>query len=226
MTSDAERPAAGLEPPSLAPFSVSPGSLATAALEFARRGVAILGPPALEPGVFRALEQEAAWQRRHASWRLRNGDGRSRVPEDDVRAELGPEARNLLASPSTVDIMRTVTGRTVGTSWRTSCYTYYDFPGSHLGRHTDRVETCHFTMLLGILSEWQGGADPPGGNQLWVYTSFRDSTPKYRVTTLANRVAILDGIHYPHERPPLGPEERVTVLSACFEAYSHERVPH
>ena len=222
MTPDPEAGGGGQQQPPLAPYSLSRGSLARAAEEFARRGVAILGPPALEPSVFAAVRQEAAWQRCHASWPLRTRDGRSRVPEDNVRGELGSAARGLLASPATFEIMRSVTGRAVAPSWLTSCYTYYDSPGSYLGRHCDRRGTCCLTMLLGVLSKWPPGADPPGGNQLWVYASFGDSAPKYRVTTLANRVAILDGIRWPHERPPLGPWQRVTVLSGCFETPSHE----
>jgi hypothetical protein len=201
-----------------APFVIDDAGLEQARQQFSRFGLAVFGPAALSRETLRRLRAEAGRQRHAASWALRYGDGRSRVPESNLRGHFGPVARRFLKQDSVARLMRKVTGQAVAPSWSASCYTWYDVPGAWLGRHCDKQEACSLTMLVGLESEWPAGSEPPPGNQLWIYDSFEPKPPLFRVTTLTNRIAILDGKRWPHERQPVQNGQRVSVLCACFRA--------
>jgi hypothetical protein len=202
----------------LSPFVIPEQRLQYGRQQFSRFGLAVFGPAALSHETLRQLRAEAVTQRHSASWPLRTGDGRSRVPQGNLRGHFGPAARRFLMHESVPRLMEQVTGLAVATSWSASCYTWYDVPGAWLGRHCDQQEACFLTMLVGLESEWPSGMEPPPGNQLWVYDSFDRRPPQYRVTTLVNRIVILDGKRWPHERPPVQSGQRVSVLCACFMA--------
>jgi hypothetical protein len=201
-----------------APFAIDDDGLARAHDQFAQFGFAVFGPPALASETLRQLRAEAARQRHAASWPLRYGDGRSRVPEANLRGHFGPAACAFLTTDTVGQLMHTVTGQAVIPSWSASCYTWYDVPGAWLGRHCDKQEACFLTMLVGLESQWPAGSEPPPGNQLWIYDSFDPKPPLFRVTTLVNRITILDGKRWPHERQPVRDGQRVSVLCACFRA--------
>ena len=186
------------------------------AATFQERGFAVLGPPALDAAWFAGLRQEAQHQRRHASWPLNLRNGRTRTPQDNMRGQLGPLTRHWLSSEPTRAVIRAITGRAVAPSWSPSCFTYYDAPGSYLGRHCDQQELCALGLLLGFESTWPSGEDPGDGNQLWVYPDNEAKLPVWRITTLPNRIVILNGSKFPHGRPPMKATQRVSVLSACF----------
>jgi hypothetical protein len=202
--------------PALAPYTFSEDALTIAREQFDRFGFAVLGPDALEPSFFGELRSEAAQQRVRSCWPLRTGDGRSRVSEDNLRGHFGPLARSLMASESTASLMQAVTGEPILPSWSASCYTWYDQPGAWLGRHCDKKDACYLTMIVGIVSLWPAGTPPPPGNQLWIYCSFKDKQPLYRLTTIPNRITIVNGKKWPHERPKLGVGQDVCVLCGCF----------
>jgi hypothetical protein len=186
------------------------------AATFRERGFAVLGPPALDAPLFAELQREARHQRQHASWPLNLRNGRTRTPQDNMRGQLGPVARRWLSSEGTRSLMRTITGRSVAPSWSPSCFTYYDVPGSYLGRHCDQQELCALALLLGLESTWPHGQGPGDGNQLWVYPDNVAKLPVCRITTMVNRIVILNGSTFPHGRPPVSAAQRVSVLSACF----------
>jgi hypothetical protein len=202
----------------LAPFVIDEAGLKQGRDQFLQFGFTVLGPPALTNEAIQELRAEAAKQRHGGSWPLRYGDGRSRVPEANMRGHFGPVARGFLNRDSVPRLMRTITGQAVYPSWSASCYTWYDVPGAWLGRHCDKQDACFLTMLVGLESEWPTGSGPPPGNQLWIYDSFDVGRPLFRVTTLVNRITILDGKRWPHERQPVQEGQRVSVLCACFRA--------
>ena len=183
---------------------------------FDKDGFAVLGPPALDTAQFGALRREARYQRQHASWPLNLRSGRTRTPQDNMRGQLGPVARRWLSSQRVRALMRAVSGDDVAPSWSPSCYTYYDAPGSYLGRHCDQQQLCALALLVGLDSAWPAGQTPGDGNQLWVYADNEAKLPSWRITTLENRIVILNGSRYPHGRPPMKAAQSVTVLSACF----------
>jgi hypothetical protein len=181
-------------------------------------GLAVIGPPILPGEHFAALRAEAEAQWRAASWPLESGDGRSRVFECNRRGHLGPAARQLMASPGTLRWLTRLTGRRVTPSWAASCYTYYRTPEAWLGRHRDHDVRCQLTMLLGLEAEWAEAT--PEGAYLLVYVDDRARAPLARIRTRPNRAIVLDGVRRPHERPPVGPQARITVLSACYTVES------
>jgi len=202
----------------LAPFVIDDAGLAQGRDQFSRFGFAVLGPAALTNEVIQQLRAEAVKQRHGGAWPLRYGDGRSKVPEANMRGHFGPAAQGFLRRDSVPRLMRTITGHAVSPSWSASCYTWYDVPGAWLGRHCDKRDACFLTMLVGLESEWPTVSGPPAGNQLWIYDSFEARRPTFRVTTLVNRITILDGKRWPHERQPVQEGQYVSVLCACFLA--------
>lgn len=196
--------------------SGSAGDIDMFAATFRERGFAVLGPPALDAPLFARLQREARHQRQYASWPLNLRNGRTRTPQENMRGQLGPVARGWLSSGPTRALMRAVTGRDVAASWSPSCFTYYDLPGSYLGRHCDQQELCALALLVGLESSWPSGEEPGPGNQLWVYPDNVATLPLCRITTLTNRIVILNGSKFPHGRPPIKTGQRVSVLSACF----------
>ncbi len=202
----------------LAPFVIDEAGLEQGQDQFSRFGFAVLGPAALTNEAIQQLRAEAAKQRNAASWPLRYGDARSQVPEANVRGHFGPSARGFLSGDSVLRLMQTITGQAVSPSWSASCYTWYDIPGAWLGRHLDKQDACFLTMLVGLESHWPADSTPPPGNQLWIYDSFLASRPLFRITTLVNRITILDGKRWPHERRPVQEGQHASVLCACFRA--------
>jgi len=201
------------------PFLASLDGVRKGRAQFATFGFAVFGPPALSSDTLRDLRADAARQRQRAAWPLNYGDGRSRVPEATLRGHFGPAARTFFGSSSVFHLMHAVTDEVVEPSWSASCYTWYDTPGAWLGRHCDKPDACMLTMLVGLESTWPSGKkDPPPGNQLWIYGSFEAAAPAFRVTTLVNRVVILDGKRWPHERQPVQEGQQVSVLCGCFRA--------
>jgi hypothetical protein len=205
------------------PFLVTPETLRRARESFAGNGFAVIGPPALSESFFLTLREEASRQRRLNSWQLRSGDGRSRVAEYNFRGHFGFRAGEFLSGGVPSALMLAVTEQPVAPSWTASCFTYYDRESSYLGRHCDKSEACFLTMIIGLESRWQG-SNPPSGNQLWIYESVLAKLPKAKVTTLPNRIVILDGKSLPHERPAIGCGQLVNVLCACFKSANDERV--
>jgi hypothetical protein len=199
-----------------APSCGSPADLDTFAAMYQERGFAVIGPPALDGPLFARLQREARYKRQYASWPLNLRNGRTTTPQDNMRGQLGPVARNWLSSEPTRALMRAVTGYDVAPSWAPSCFTYYDMPGSYLGRHCDQQELCKLALLVGLDSSWPPGEAPGSGNQLWVYPDNEAPDPTWRITTLTNRIVILNGSKFPHGRPPVKAPQRVSVLSACF----------
>jgi hypothetical protein len=202
------------------PFLISEPQINKLRGDFERDGYAVFGPPALHHAGFRALQDESARQRQVASWRLNPGTGRSAIPQDNFRGHFGPQVRAVLSAPSVGALLREVTGESVEASWTTSCYTYYDFPGSYLSRHCDKWDTCSLTMLIGLVSRSDDGKWPGAGNQLWVWPRSPSTGPARRLTTLSNRIVILDGKRVPHGRPAMLPGQVVAVVSACFRVIS------
>lgn len=185
--------------------------------DFARRGIAVFGPPALNLDIYEAVAVEAAEQRKAAAWPLSGGGERGKIQEQTMRGHLGPGARELMAAGATRALIKAVTGRTVQPGWSASCFTYYDEPGKYLGSHCDKEDACAVAMLSCVDARWPAGQDPGPGLQLRVY---RDRTPhdlQLKVTSLPNRIVIFAGSVLAHERPAVAKGESVTTLCGCYE---------
>lgn len=195
------------------PFLASGSDVHRAADVFRRLGSVVLGPPVLDRGLFDDLVADSRRQRSSAAWDLRGEPGA--LPQDTVRAHLGPLARQLCAAGATRALMQAVTGDAVLPSWSASCLTYYDTPGQFLGAHRDKLEACHHAFLLYLESSWPAGLEPGPGVALHICAPDSDEVTR-RVTALPNRLVILHGSRLTHFRPPLAVGEMVGLLAGCF----------
>lgn len=194
------------------PLLVDADHVAELRADFASRGVAVVGPPALRSDVHAALASEAEVQRTHAAWDLIGDGDNDTLPQDNVRAHLGPVARELVASGAARALLQRVTGRVVVPGWSATCLTFYDAPGSYLGRHTDKPRACGLAFLLYLSASWsEAGAGP--GVQLHVEAE----QGLLRVTCHPNRLIVLDGTRLPHYRPPTRDDEQIALLAGCYE---------
>lgn len=184
------------------------------AREFAARGFVVLGPPALDPAVHDALVEESRAQRRVSAWDLAGDGTAGSMAQDNVRAQLGPLARQLMASAALRGFIGAVTGRLVIPGWSATCLTFYDQPGQYIGKHRDKVDACHYALLLYLEAEWPG--DVPGpGVQLHIERVDDDPDP-VRITARRNRLALVHGSRLTHYRPPLAAGEAVSLVAGCF----------
>jgi hypothetical protein len=200
----------------LDPFLLGGEAVARATQAFRQAGFITLESPALRPDFFGALLLEAYHQRRGACWQDWLTDQDGAVLKNCVRGYVGRCARMLMSAPGTLQLMTLLTGERVTPSWDASCYTYYEHPGSFLGRHKDKPDECAVAMIVGLESVWPRQAPTPAGNQLRLYTEPVGTTAPQVCTTLPNRVLIFDGKSMPHERPALGAGQRVVIFSCCF----------
>lgn len=190
--------------------------------EFSMSGAAVLGPPALSPALYKALAAEALTQSTNASWHLTGERSLGEIAQSNRRGFLGPLARDFMAAHETTGLLRLVTGRNLVPSWSASCYTYYDNSGHFLGEHCDKPEACRVALLVYLDARWDRGEAPSAGLMLHVFAGDSSDTPlSLRITSLPNRIVILDGAQHAHLRPKLGPRESLTMLAACYAEVDH-----
>lgn len=198
------------------PLLVSGAQVAALSQKFADEGAVVIGPPALEPAVHAALAAEARTQRRVAAWDLSSNWGEpGEVPQDTVRAHLGPYAREFVAAGATRALLQAVTGHVVIPGWSATCLTFYDRAGMHLGPHRDKEDACQYALLVYLESGWPVGSEPSAGLQLHIRDA-DDEGVALRVTAHANRVIVLHGARLTHFRPPLADGESMTMLNGCY----------
>lgn len=196
------------------PLLVNSAAAADARRVFSERGFVTLGPPALDPELHGALVRESRRQRAVSAWDLVGDDDPGVMAQDTVRAQLGPVARELLASSAMRGLLATVTGRLVIPGWSATCLTFYDREGQFLGKHRDKVDACHFAVLYYLEASWPG-LQPGPGVQLHV-ERFEDDPEPYRITARRNRMTIIHGSRLTHYRPRLGQAEVVTLIAGCY----------
>jgi hypothetical protein len=177
--------------------------------EFDKLGAAVLGPPFLAPDVFAQLRADAVAQRERA-WLCDFPEIPGRSTRQFMhRAEFGALGRAFLESPEIAALIAEVTGAQLVPCYSASSYTYYEQPGDVCGRHVDRPGTSTLSLLITLDADW--GPSPSAGVGLDIET-----VPPLRVTSRPNRAVLLHGSRWPHTRPPLGPGERVWILSCCY----------
>lgn len=198
------------------PFLVTAREVADLRAAYARGGVAVIGPPALDPRAHRMLIDEASEQRRVASWKLVGDPEPGKIHQDNTRGHVGPAGRELLAAGATGALLKAVTGHALAPGWSATCLTFYDEPGKHMGLHTDKPDACFAGLLLYLDARWPEGGPPSAGMQLHIYDDDRGSTLKLRVTARPNRAVIFFGSQLAHCRPPIAAGESLVMLNGCF----------
>jgi hypothetical protein len=198
------------------PFLLDSAEAAAAALSWRRNGYAVLGPDALEPSVFEQLRAEATRERRLSAWPLRKDGSAGALREDNMRAQLGRAARELMAAGATRALLATITGRSVVPGWSASCFTYYDEPGRYMGFHCDKPDACSIAMLVTLEARWPADERPGPGMQLIIYDDGTPTVERARITSRSNRIVVLHGSVLAHERPPVRGGESVTMLCGCY----------
>lgn len=189
---------------------------------FSISGAAVLGPPALNLAWYKALVEEARTQSTNASWHLTGERCSGEIAQSNRRGFLGPVARGFVAALETTGLLRAVTGRNLVPSWSASCFTYYDNSGHFLGEHCDKPEACRVALLVYLDARWDRGEVPSAGLMLHVFAGDSSDTPlSLRITSLPNRIVILNGAQNAHLRPKLGPGESLTMLAACYAEVDH-----
>jgi hypothetical protein len=204
------------------PYLLTAADVHRAASIFARRGVVVLGPPALEGDLFEALVAESREQRSSAAWDLR-GDGDGSIAQDTARAHLGPLGRELCAAGATRALIQAVTGDAVVPGWSATCLTYYDRPGQYLGAHRDKHDACYHAFLVYLEAAWPPDSPPGSGLALHVCEPGSDHAVMLRVQSVPNRIVLLHGSELMHFRPPLADGESVGLLAGCFSALRSAR---
>ena len=199
------------------PFRVTAREAAEMRLQFSRVGVAVYGPPALDPWLVSALIEEAQEQRRVASWSLVGERKRGQIYQDNIRAHLGPICREFLAAGATGALLKAVTGYSLVPGWSATCLTYYDQPGKHMGLHTDKKDACFIGLLVYLSSSWPEERPPSPGLQLHIYKDDHGGELLARVTSRANRIIIFMGSELSHARPPLEEGETLMMLNGCYQ---------
>jgi len=173
-----------------------------------------LTPGAVLPdALFAALKAEAAAQR-GGGW---SETTREASPYRACRAEPGETARAFLSHPDTLAFLERIFGEPMLPAFEASCFTYYENEGDFLARHKDRSVACAATLIvyLDVISG-EAGRDAPG---LQLHVFGREDTvdePAVILGSAENAIAVGRGSRVWHERPPLGPGEAVTALTACF----------
>lgn len=195
------------------PFFVDSSYARALREEFESRGVAVLGPPALRSDIHAALVDEAAAQRHASAWDLIGTSEPGDLDQDNVRAHLGPVARELMASGAARALLQRITGRVAIPGWSATCLTFYDRPGSHLGRHTDKPQACGLALLIYLSAAWNEERGPGPGMQLHV----ESDRGLLRVTGHPNRAIVLDGARLAHYRPRIQAGERMALIAGCYE---------
>jgi hypothetical protein len=189
---------------------------------FSTNGAAVFGPPALSTAWHKALVEEARTQSANASWHLTGERSSGEIAQSNRRGFLGPLARDFMAAHETVGLLRAITGRNLVPSWSASCYTYYDNSGHFLGEHCDKFDACRVALLVYLDARWGCGEAPSAGLMLHVFAGDSSDTPlSLRITSLPNRIVILNGTQHAHLRPKLGPGESLTMLAACYTEIDH-----
>lgn len=197
---------------------IDPQSLARLRTEFRSRGAAVHGPPAIQADIHAQLLNEALAQRESASWSLIANGCPGEISQHNLRAYLGPHARNFLAAPEVLENLRQVTGYRLVPSWSASCYTYYHGPGQHMGEHCDKEEACRIALLVYLQTIWAPGTQPSLGLQLHVFRGDNAASGLVlRITGLSNRIVFLNGAEQAHLRPALAPGEHMTLLAGCYQ---------
>jgi hypothetical protein len=187
-----------------------------AAEQFASRGVAVLGPPALPTPLHSALVSEAWAQEAAQGWGLSGTRDRGEIAQENRRAHLGPIGRAYLASDEVASLLLAATGRHLTPAWSASCYTCYRGPGQHMGEHCDKSDACTVALLTYLEASWPG-ALPSTGLQLFVFRGDNSETDLAAVvTTHTNRCVILNGATQAHLRPALAHGESMLMLAGCF----------
>lgn len=179
-----------------------------------------------DPAVLTALQREADAQHRFATEVHREAP----VDEDTRRGdparwlESAPGGRHLaafLAAPTTLHLLRTVTGLPFVPSGQHGSYSYYRRAGHHLGVHRD-VDICDLAVITCLRDE---GARP-GDRALEAYPD-RWSEPVSHVRADPARgarpvplapgeSAVLLGGLVPHCVPPVGPGRVRVVAPTCY----------
>ena len=201
--------------PWLAPLSA--GALAAARAQYAAHGLAVLDP-CLTEDALRAMIAEAE-DARLAAWVCQHAfePGKS-IDQRALRAEFGPLAKALLESEALGALLAAVSGGPLEVCYRSSSYTYYETPGDFCGAHVDRSGKPTVTFILGLDARALG--ERSGGMELRAYPGSPDrrsrTSPMLRVSTHVTRAVIVWGSEVVHERLPIGPGERIAVLSCCF----------
>jgi hypothetical protein len=196
----------------------APACFPQAAREFAARGAAVIGPPALPPALHAALVNEAERQIVNASWSLMGTRVRGEIEQDSRRAYLGPVARDFLASDAVATLLQRTTGRALSPSWSATCYTHYQGAGQYMGEHCDNREACAIALLIYLRAIWPGDV-PSDGLRLFVFRGDNSATPLASViTTHTNRCIVLNGAQQAHLRPALAAGESMLMLAGCFRA--------
>lgn len=189
---------------------------------FALSGAAVLGPAALTPTWHHALTEEAREQGAINGWRLTGRRSAGEIAQDNRRGFLGPHARSFMAASPTTELLRHVTGHALVPSWSASCYTYYEEPGHFLGEHCDKAEACRVAVLVYLDARWNIDEGPGPGLMLHVFAGDSSDTPlSLRITSLTNRIVILNGASHAHLRPALALGESLTMLAACYTKADH-----
>lgn len=208
-------PDSALAASAFSPFLVAHADVERLHADFATVGAAVLGPLAVEEQLLAGIAREAQEQRRSSAWRLPSAGHESVANQVTVRAQLGPLTRQLMAAGATRSLIQAVTGRLVLPDWGTSCFTYYDEPGSWLGFHCDNPISCTVAFLFYIEAAWPG-TEPGEGLQLHVCSRSTPEDVILRVTGHPGRLILLNGAEQAHGRPPLDDGESLVLLSGCY----------
>jgi len=200
------------------PYMVDSATVGKLRASFREQGVAVLGPPAITAAAHGDLVAESLAQRKLQTWRVtETGEDPWTLPQDLVRVHLGDSARELIDSHSTATLLKAITDWSTEPAWNSSCFTFYDRPGTFIGRHTDRLDLCQLGILLYLEVQWQESQPGPGlqlnidgdGNVPWT---------KLQIDSRANRIVVFHGARFVHHRPPMGVGESLSLLNCCFRA--------
>ncbi|WP_423210044.1 hypothetical protein [Paracoccus yeei] len=184
---------------------------------FRATGVTVLGPPALNAALHRALLEEALRQLDAESWQLTGSRDRGEIAQDNRRAHLGPVARGYLSSDAVGAWLHALTGERLAPSWSATCYTRYTGPSEHMGEHCDKADSCKYNLLTYLDAAWPDGVEPSPGMQLFIFRGDNSATGlAMRLTARSNRAAAIFGSRHAHLRPPLAAGERLVMLAGCF----------
>lgn len=117
----------------------------------------------------------------------------------------------------TLGLLEDVTHLRLEPAWSTSCYTYYDKPGSYMGEHCDKFDACRIAFLFYLDAAWPQAQAPGPGLQLLVFRGDNSRTELLlRITARSNRAIIPSGAEQAHYRPLLAPGESLILLAGCF----------
>ncbi len=184
-------------------------------------GFAAFGPGALATELCAAMLAEAHDQEASA-WGRAEG---VTVDHRNRRSNLGPVAKQFVADPQTLELLRDVLGGEVQPSFVASCFTYYRGPLDFLGPHLDRPDVCTCTLIVYLAADWPVANEPGPGMALQVFAPADEAglEPLATLATRANVMVIGRGAEIPHGRRVLRDGERVVALTACYASASEAR---